>query len=156
MARRIKRPIHVAGIIERHDNHLLIVRPLSSGGAGSPDQQPTADAKVDAPFAADSHLPWQFPRGAARVDESPEAAMRRIARELFGIEVEVVVGQPPLLERIDEQIVELRYFFCGIQSGEPNGRHFAELRWIVRGHLQEYDFDDQSRPVAEWLFEQHR
>jgi len=69
---------------------------------------------------------------------------------------EIVVGQPPLLESIDENPVELRFFFCGVQQGEPSANSYAEIRWIEKGHLTEYDFDAVSKPIADWLMETRR
>jgi len=127
-----RRPRVAVGIIERHDNHVLIVLP------SSPDDQ--------------SRL-WQFPRGFACADESPEQAMRRIAFEQLGIDVEIVVGQPPVTAMLDGREVEMRYFFCGVTDGEPSPGPYVEIRWVTRGHLREYEFDDPSKPVVEWLLE---
>jgi ADP-ribose pyrophosphatase YjhB (NUDIX family) len=124
------RPKFAAGIIERHDNHVLIALPRTNA------QHPRE---------------WQFPRGAVRPDESPEAAMRRIAPETVGLTVEIVVGQPPLLAPIEGREVELRYFFCGVVDGQLHSEVYAELRWISTAHLREYDFDEPSRAVVEWL-----
>jgi hypothetical protein len=96
---------------------------------------------------------WFFPRGPVRTDESPEAAMRRIALETLGIHVEVVVGQPPLIQAIDGVEVELRYVFCGINSGEPIRGAYPEIRWLPKGQLREYDFDPASQTVVDWLIE---
>lgn len=126
-----KRPIYAAGLIERFDNCLLIVLPQS-------------------PSEADRL--WRFPRDLVASDESPEAGMRRIAHEQLGVNVEVVVGQPPIFARIDDRDVELRFFFCGILSGRVDNGPYKEVRWVTRPHLREYEFDEPSRPVAEWLF----
>ena len=77
--------------------------------------------------------------------------MRRIAKEQLGIAVEIVVGQPPLLSEIDGAEAELRYFFCGIAAGEVQPGPYAEIRWVMRAHLREYDFDLESQQVANWL-----
>lgn len=79
--------------------------------------------------------------------------MRRIAREDLGLEVEVVIGQPPLPGRIDGEEVEFRYFFCGVAAGEAQSSRYPSLRWVIRGHLQEYDFDEASKPLVAWLLE---
>lgn len=123
------RTIYAAGIIEQA-NQLLIVRPVR-------------DLEV-------SGL-WQFPRGRVVGGESPEAAMRRIAREALSIEVELVTGQPPFLIEIEGASVEMRYFFCGVISGEPDPAMTDRVRWIPKAHLREYDFDKASIPVVEWL-----
>ena len=126
-----KRPIYAAGLIERFDNCLLIVLP----------RRPSEADRL-----------WRFPRDMVASDESPEAGMRRIAREQLGLNVEVVVGQPPIPARVDDRDVEMRFFFCGILSGRVDNGPYKEVRWVTRTHLREYEFDEPSRPVAEWLF----
>jgi ADP-ribose pyrophosphatase YjhB (NUDIX family) len=125
-------PLFAAGVIERFDNDVLICLPRRPEGA--------------------DRL-WEFPRGLAREDESPEAAMRRFAREVLGIEVEIVVGQPPLVEQAEGREIELRYFFCGILNGAVRADAYQEIRWVPKAHLREYEFDEASAPVAAWLVE---
>lgn len=132
MARSKPSKPYVAAIIERQDNHILIVRSLDSRG--------------DDPR-------WSFPRGRVAGDEPPEAAIRRTTRDDLGIEVEVVVGQPPVWEEIGGERVELRYFFCGLISGGEESGPDDAIRWVPKHHLQEYEFDAVSRPVAAWLLE---
>ncbi len=135
MARKRRLTLTAAGIIERPDNHVLIALP------GSADT---------------THRLWQFPRGLVQSDESPEDGMRRFCREEIGLDVEIVVGQPPLILEIDGQECELRYFFCGIITGEATPGLFQEIRWISHAHLREYDFDPPSQPVVDWILEQNR
>lgn len=125
-------PCYAAGIIERFDNAMLI-RCEECG---------TAETRH-----------WKFPRGPVREGESPEEAMRRIGREQLGVHLEIVVGQPPILVDVNGRRVELRYFFCGIVSGTLDPGPDEPLRWVSRGHLREYDFDEPSRPVVAWLLE---
>lgn len=135
MARSKSSKAIVAAIIERQDNYILIVRSSES-----------TESTCDGPR-------WAFPRGWVKGDESPEAATRRTTREDLGIEVEIVVGQPPLVEEIGGERVELRFFFCGlISGGEESGPEDA-IRWVPRHHLREYEFDALFQPVADWLLE---
>jgi len=129
-----KRPFYAAGIIERHDNHILIALPAREDLA--------------------SRL-WQFPRGPVGEDESPEAGMRRYCRDAIGLTVEIVVGQPPILAEIDGQECELRYFFCGVVSGEAEPGPYQEIRWVSHVHLREYEFDTASQPVVDWALRTH-
>lgn len=124
-----KRRVFVAGILERSDGLLLIER--TAGEAG----------------------PWRFPRGEAKEGESPEAAMRRVGRAAAGAPAEVVVGQPPLVVSLEEEEVELRYFFCCVALSEVPSGEDESRRWIRRGHLREYEFDAASQMVADWLLE---
>ena len=123
------RPRYVAAIIERADNHVLIALPRDTG----------------------ENRQWMFPRGLADPKESAEAAMRRIAPEQLGLFVELVIGQPPFLCEIAGHPAEVRYFFCGLAGEDATPGHYSEIRWIPRAHLREYDFDDASKVVVEWL-----
>jgi 8-oxo-dGTP pyrophosphatase MutT (NUDIX family) len=130
MPRPTQRKVYAVGIIERDDNHILIALPWEE--------------------AASSRL-WQFLRGVVEEGESPEAAMRRVAREKLGLTVEIIVGQPPFTCTIDGSEVELRCFFCGVSTGETDPGPYSEVLWIPKIHLREYDFDGPSRPVVKWL-----
>lgn len=130
MTPRRPRTILVAAIIERVDNHLLIALPMDEASAARK---------------------WQFPRGLMREKESPEAAMRRIAQEKLGLSVDIVIGQPPLACEVDGQTIEIRYFFCGVMQSETTPGPYAEILWIPKVHLLEYDFDAPSQPVVEWI-----
>lgn len=123
------KPIHVAALLEQVDDQYLIVR--------------RAEAEVP--------RRWQFPRGPAAAGESPEEAMRRTAREQLGVEVDIVIGQPPLAMELEGRSVELRYFFCALIGGTMENGPYAELRWIPVGQLREYEFDAASQPVVDWL-----
>jgi ADP-ribose pyrophosphatase YjhB (NUDIX family) len=126
------RPTYAAAILEGHDNNLLIALRKSI----NPERRL-----------------WQFPRGCVEEGESPERAMRRIAKDTLGLKIEIVVGQPPFLAQVEGREVEIRFFICGILTGEATPGPYEEIRWITRHHLQEYEFDEISTPVVEWLLE---
>ncbi len=128
----VRKPIYAVGIIEKSDNEFLVVR----------REQPPRVSRI-----------WQFPRGPARPGESPEAAMRRMASEDVGLGVEVLIGQPPLVLTLDGQEVEVRYFFCGVIHGELRAGPYAEWRWVPKSQLPEYEYDECTRPVVQWLLE---
>ena len=125
-------PVYAAALIERADNRVLIAR--------LPDS-PRGDRV------------WVFPRGSVEGGEPPEAALRRTLETQLGVQVEIVVGQPPLRVELAGREVELRYFFCGILSGELRAGPYAETRFSSRAHLAEYELDEASAPVADWLQE---
>lgn len=125
---------YAVGIVERYDNHLLILL-------------------TDTHANTESQRLWQFPRGPIAPEETPEVAMRRIAVDLLGLEVEIIVGQPPVPCWLDGKEVELRFFFCSPVEGEAHTDDPVELRWVPKAHLREYDFDVASQPVADWILE---
>jgi len=77
--------------------------------------------------------------------------MRRVAWEQLGLDIEIVVGQPPLLEVIDGTEIEVRYYFCGVIKQGPASSYYAETRWVSKAHLSEYAFAESARPIVEWL-----
>ena len=125
-------PVYAAGVLERFDHHVLIA--LASHDEAQPRH-------------------WQFPRGLILPKETPETSMRRIMDQLLGVEVEIVIGQPPIEGSVNGERVLMRYFFCGLLSGEPAAGDFEEIRWVHRIHLSEYDFDEASQPVTQWLLD---
>jgi len=134
MSKEPTRPVYSAGIVEGSDNCFLIVR------EPQPDGRPGE---------------WSFPRCPVLAGESPEEAMRRLGREQLGLDVEIIIGQPPLFsEAKGGGTVELRYFFCGIAGGEASQGPYEDFRWIAKPQLCEYDFDWASREVVQWLLEQ--
>jgi ADP-ribose pyrophosphatase YjhB (NUDIX family) len=119
----------VAGIIERQGGQVLICR------------RDTGDQPQH----------WEFAGGAARVGETPEAAMRRTAAERAGVHVEIHVGQPPMRTKHGRGVIEYRYYLCGLQTGEARPKDYAEVRWVAKGQLCEYDFEQPTRDVVRWL-----
>lgn len=130
MTPRRPRTTLLAAIIERVDNHILIALPVDEAAATRR---------------------WQFPRGLPQEKESPESAMRRIAQENLGLSVDIVIGQPPLPCEVDGESIEIRYFFCGTLQSEATPGPYAEVLWIPKVHLLEYDFDGPSKLVVEWI-----
>ncbi|HUU84298.1 MAG TPA: NUDIX domain-containing protein [Phycisphaerae bacterium] len=124
-----KIPIVVAAVIERQDGFVLICRPETEDGPRH----------------------WEFPGGEARQGESPEKAVRRTASERAGVHVEIHVGQPPLRVERDGRDVEYRFFLCGLQTGEACAEDYAEVRWVAKAQLCEYDFEHPTCDVVQWL-----
>ncbi len=118
----------------RRGTKFLIVR----AGAGQPE--PTE--------------PWHFPGGRLAGRESPEAALRRICRDSFGVELVLHVGQPPFVHHFGTHSITYRYYESSIASGEPSAPAGAELRWVERGQLRDYVFDAATQPVVDWLLEE--
>lgn len=129
MAGKQKTLIVVAGIIERQDSHVLICRPDTG----------------------DRPRHWEFAGGTVRAGETPEVAMRRTAAERAGVHVEIHIGQPPIRAKRGRGDIEYRYFLCGLHTGQAYPKDYAELRWVAKGQLCEYDFEQPTRDVVRWL-----
>lgn len=133
MANHLPEAVVSAGIIERFDNRLLVVRSSAAEAACGP---------------------WEFPHGRVQADESPEAAMRRIAQHDLGLRVEIVIGQPPLTQEVDGQSVQLRYFFCGVMSEEAPTERDGRIDWVLTKQLGDHDFAEWCKPLVAWLQEE--
>lgn len=97
--------------------------------------------------------PWEFPGGPLRANESPEAGLRRIIRDLLGVSVEIIQGQPPVAHAFGAHTVTYRYYLCGVGRLEPTALGVSELRWVLRKQLCEYVFAEPMRQVVDWLLE---
>jgi hypothetical protein len=94
--------------------------------------------------------------------------MRRAAREGVGLDVEISIGQPPVIEDIEGQPAIVRYYLCHVSAGEAavetprppqadrspaavsQGLAYEEVRWVLPGQLCEYDFEPGIQKVVEW------
>ncbi len=120
--------IAVAGIIERFDNSILIGLPKEGGD----------------PL-------WEFPCGLAKQGESPEAAIRRVMPECVGLDIEIHVGQPPLMGQHKGLEVEFRFFLCGVSGGDALAIEYEEVRWVDKAELSRHALSLPSKGVAEWF-----
>ncbi len=121
----------VAGIVERHDGCVLICRPRDGDGPRC----------------------WELPGGLAGEEESPEAAMRRLAIERAGIRVFIDIGQPPLMGHYQDREVQFRFFLCTLGEGEARALDYAEVRWVPKGQLCEHEYAAPMDGAIRWYAE---
>ncbi len=98
---------------------------------------------------------WAFPTGPVASGETPEAALRRILRELLDLMIQINFGQPPFDHPWEHSVCRWRFYFCDA-AGPINNRYFQEIRWVPRGALREYEFDPVSQQVVSWLVEEDK
>ena len=105
---------------------------------------------------AGDEQPWEFPGGRVQRSESPEAGLRRLCRALLGIEINIVLGQPPFDYRFGTHRVRYRYYLCGVRRQDAAPSACAEARWVLMEQLREYVFDAPTQQVVDWLLEKPR
>ena len=132
MKSRKPQQVEARALISHRREGYLIVRPL-----GEPD------------------APWEFPGGTAAERESPEAALRRCCRAQIGVELEIVVGQPPFAHETEAGTTLYRYYVCGVLSGEPRALSCRDTRWVMTPQLRDYVFSAPTQQVVDWLLEEH-
>jgi len=86
-------------------------------------------------------LQWEFPGGKVESGEEAREALVRELREELGIEARV--GDE--IERYDfsysaGQVTRLIFFHVTEFTGEPENLDFAQIGWVERERLPDYDF----------------
>jgi ADP-ribose pyrophosphatase YjhB (NUDIX family) len=132
MAESSQYPTMAVGVIEREDRHVLIVLPEGQ---------------------AEATRCWHFPRSRVKASEQPEHALRRHVESDLHLSVQIEAGQPPFVFELDGVETEFRYFFCTLTLGTGESGVFAEIRWVPKTHLREYQFDSVTVPVIAWLLD---
>ena len=94
---------------------------------------------------------WEFPGGKREMGES---LMECLQRELFE-ELSVRIDQPIPYRVIRhdylDQIIELHFFLCAIEQGEPVPIGCEEIRWVYPEELSQFTFPPADYAVIEAL-----
>lgn len=98
---------------------------------------------------------WTFPHGRVGPEEAPEAALRRIVGDLLNLKVQIVFGQPPFDMEWGGTTYRWRFFFGRALDDECRRDRYAELRWVARATLCEYELDPVAHRVATWMLEEN-
>jgi len=86
-------------------------------------------------------LKWEFPGGKVELGEELREALERELREELGIAARIGVE----MERYDfsysaGHLTRLIFFHVTEFSGEPVNLDFAQITWVERSRLPDYDF----------------
>ena len=86
-------------------------------------------------------LKWEFPGGKVECGEESRDALVRELREELGIEARI--GDE--IERYDfsyspDHVTRLIFFHVAEFTGEPTNLDFAQIAWVPRSRLPDYDF----------------
>ena len=102
---------------------------------------------------ADSHLGglWEFPGGKREPHETFQECLRRELREELACEVEVGMLFESVVHPYPEKTVRLEFFLCRWVSGEPQPIECADLKWVDRQGLAQYEFPAADARLIERL-----
>ena len=86
-------------------------------------------------------LKWEFPGGKIEHGEQPTDGLRRELEEELGIAARIG-DEVARLKHVykNGNAVELRFFLVREFEGEVENRIFADVRWVERSRLPDYDF----------------
>jgi mutator protein MutT len=99
---------------------------------------------------------WEFPGGKREAGETLEECLRRELWEELHVRVDLVSPFHTIRHEYPEKTVELHFFRCLIESGQPTPVDCAEIRWVSPDQLEDFEFPPADRPVLDALREQAR
>jgi mutator protein MutT len=94
---------------------------------------------------------WEFPGGKREADETLEECLRRELYEELSIQVDIPIPFRIIRHEYPEKTVELHFFHCAIERGQPRPVGCAELRWVLPRELSQYQFPPADRPIIDAL-----
>ena len=99
------------------------------------------------------HLPglWEFPGGKVEAGESLESALKREIREELGVEISVRGEFFTTKHQYPAKVVDLHFFACDLNAGEPRAIEVADFRWVEPAELHSYPFPEADRKLVALL-----
>ena len=94
---------------------------------------------------------WEFPGGKRETDESLVECLQRELFEELGVRVDLPIPYRVVRHDYPEKIVELHFFRCAIEEGEPAPVDCAEIRWVLPEELTQFDFPPADHVIIEAL-----
>lgn len=94
---------------------------------------------------------WEFPGGKRESGETLEECLRRELFEELSIRIDWPIPFQIIRHDYREKTVELHFFRCAIESGQPAPVDCAEIRWVFPHELDHFEFPPADQPVIRSL-----
>jgi mutator protein MutT len=102
---------------------------------------------------AGAHLAgfWEFPGGKRETGESLMECLQRELFEELNIRVDLPIPYRIIRHDYRDRIIELHFFRCAIERGEPMPIGCEEIRWVYPEDLTRFEFPPADYAVIEAL-----
>jgi 8-oxo-dGTP diphosphatase len=98
----------------------------------------------------DDHLGgvWEFPGGKKRPEEDDRTCIERELQEELGIRVKAGGHLETIRYSYPDRRLELRFYSCAFEGGEPKALEVQDFRWVKPGELIYYQFPKADRDLV--------
>ena len=83
---------------------------------------------------------WEFPGGKREAGESFADCLQRELWEELNIRINSPIAYQIVLHEYSDKVVELHFFHCAIEQGEPVPLGCEEIRWVFPEELTKFTF----------------
>lgn len=94
---------------------------------------------------------WEFPGGKREAGESLEDCLRRELWEELSIQIDSPIRYQIVRHEYSDKVVELHFFHCAIEQGEPVPLGCEEIRWVLPEELTQFTFPPADYAVIQSL-----
>ena len=96
---------------------------------------------------------WEFPGGKREVGETLEQCLRRELKEEIDIHVGNVQPFYTLRHQYPDKEIELHFFTCSIDKGNPKPLGCIELAWVPQDQLASFNFPAADQAVLKKILQ---
>ena len=94
---------------------------------------------------------WEFPGGKREIGESLTECLQRELFEELSVRIDQPIPYRVIRHDYLNQIIELHFFLCAIEQGEPVSIGCEEIRWVYPEELTQFTFPPADYAVIEAL-----
>jgi 8-oxo-dGTP diphosphatase len=94
---------------------------------------------------------WEFPGGKREGGESLADCLQRELWEELSIRIDSPIPYQIVRHEYSDKVVELHFFHCAIEQGEPVPLGCEEIRWVFPEELTQFTFPPADHAVIQSL-----
>lgn len=94
---------------------------------------------------------WEFPGGKREVGESLADCLQRELLEELSIRIDTPIPYQIIRHEYSDKVVELHFYHCAIEQGEPVPLGCDEIRWVLPEELTQFAFPPADDAVIQSL-----